>query len=624
MTFRRTHTRRVALTALVASSATLAAIGALTGLPASEAALGSTGAVQQAGDTVLKGVANKPRTTDTKDVQILSFNDYHGHLEANDTPQSPLPATTPPVGGVEYLATHIEQLRAKQPDSTLTVAAGDLIGGSTFLSGLFQDQPSVESLNELGLDVSSVGNHEFDEGLTELRRMIQGGCQPAPKGCFKDANGNDIPYGGTDFSYLGANVVQKSNGQNLPWLPGTTIKKVQGAPIGFIGMTLEATDSLVNPAGVSAVDFLDEVETANAQAAVLKSRGVESMVVLLHEGGYQSGTYNDCVGISDPIKTIAERLDPEIDLVVTGHTHQPYVCSINDPAGNPRLVTSAASYGQVLTETHLKINVATKEVVRGLSTAKNLLVTRDVAKDAGETAIINFWKPLAAALGAQVVGRNNEDILGDSGTCRCEETPMADLVADAILFGTKDAEDGGAQLALMNTGGVRASFRVVPKYAEQPNEITYAEAYDVAPFNNILVTFDMTTEQIEATLNQQYQRISARGSRPMLSLGVSNGFTYNWVWEGATPAPNTQPTTATTGGHVEPGSMALNGVALVPGQTYRVGTLNFLADGGDSFTAFKAGTNRLGGPEDLANLVAYLEANKESGLNAPASRINGL
>lgn len=615
----RGGSRRVALTAFIASSATVAALGAVTGLPTSNATVNPTGAAadRQDAQAAAKKDPNKPRTTDTKDVQILSFNDYHGHLEANDSPQRPLPPT-PPVGGVEYLATHIEQLRAKQPDSTLTVAAGDLIGGSTFLSGLFQDQPSVESLNELGLDVSSVGNHEFDEGLTELERMVQGGCQPAPKGCFKDANGNDIPYGGTDFAYLGANVVQKSNGQNLPWLPGTAVKKVQGARIGFIGMTLEATDTLVSPAGVSAVDFLDEVETANAQAAVLKAQGVESMVVLLHEGGTQSGSYSDCVGISDPIKTIADNLDPEIDLVVTGHTHQPYVCSIDDPAGNPRLVTSAASYGQVLTETHLKINVATKEVVRGLSTSKNLLVTRDVPKDAGETAIIEFWKPLSEALGAQVVGKNNEDILGDSSTCRCDETPMADLVADAILFGTEAPENGGAQLALMNTGGVRSVFRVAPKYSENANEITYAEAYDVAPFNNILVTVDLTGHQLVDVLNQQY--IPTRGNQT-LSLGVSEGFSYTWVKD-VSPVP--PPNTRNVPGHADPSSLTLNGQPMDLDATYRVATLNFLADGGDSFTAFTAGTNRLGGPEDLANLVSYLEANKATGLNAPASRITGL
>ncbi len=562
-----------------------------------------------------------------RDIQILSFNDYHGHLEANDPPQSPLPSTTPPVGGVEYLASHVKALRAEQPRSTLTVAAGDLIGGSTFLSGLFQDQPSVESMNALGLDVSSVGNHEFDEGLKELKRMVQGGCQPAPKGCFTDANGDDIPYAGTDFPYLGANVVKKSTGANLPWLPGTTVRTIRGIKIGFIGMTLEATDTLVNPAGVSAVDFEDEVGTANAKVAGLKAQGVETIVVLLHEGGYQVSpqTINTCNGISDPIKTIAQNLDPEIDDVITGHTHQPYVCTIDDPDGNPRLVTSAASYGQVLTETHLKVDPATGEVIRNLSTATNNLVTRDVVKDAGETSIVDFWKPLSDALGNTVVGEVTEDITGDSGTCRCEETPMVDLVADAILFGTEAPEDGGAQLALMNTGGVRASLLVAPAAGapEGPGEVTYREAYNVAPFNNILVTLDMTGQQIQDVLNQQYQPITARGSRPMLSLGVSDGFSYEWTWDGPAPPPNTQPGPGANG-HVVPGSMTLNGVAIDVSQTYRVATLNFLADGGDSFTAFTAGTNRLGGPEDLANLVAYLDANTPPGLTAPPSRIIGL
>ena len=258
-------------------------------------------------------------------------------------------------------------------------------------------------------------------------------------------------------------------------------------------------------------------------------------------------------------------------------------------------------------------------------TSTNHLVTRNVAKDPQQSEIINFWKPLSDSIGNTVVGKVNEDITGDSNSCRCEETPMVDLVADAILFGTRDPEHGGAQLALMNTGGVRASLLVAPTGTEtEPGQVRYREAYDVAPFNNILVTVDLTTEQLEAVLNQQYQRIPARGSRPMLSLGVSQGFTYTWAWEGAAPAPNTQPSTATTGGHVVPGSMALNGQPLQPGQVVRVGTLSFLADGGDSFTAFTAGSNRVGGPEDLANLVAFLEAHREAGLNRPGDRILGL
>lgn len=564
-------------------------------------------------------------------MQILSFNDFHGHLEANDPPQPPLPGSceatpkptpcTPAVGSVEFLASRVGALRAEQPRSTLTVAAGDLIGGSTFLSGLFQDQPSVEAMNELGLDVSSVGNHEFDEGTDELLRMVRGGCQPS--GCFEDSSGRDIPYDGADFDYLAANVVKKSNGR--PLLPATTVKKVRGVKVGFIGMTLEATPSLVSPGGVSSVRFLDEIETANRQTRALKKQGVKSIVVLLHEGGYQSGTFNECTGISGPVVDIASGLHPEIDLVVTGHTHQPYVCNVPDPKGRPRLVTSAASYGQVLTETRLVINKRTGQVVRDQVIAQNRLMTRDVPKDAGETRIIDFWSALAAPLAGREVGTlaANTDITGDSSTCRCEETQMVDLVADAILWGTTAPADGAAQIALMNTGGVRASLRygAVPN-GESPGEITYAEAYAVAPFNNILVTVDMTGAQIQAVLNQQFQRIAARGSRPMLSLGVSAGFTYGWAWDGPAPAPNTQPTSATTGGHVVPGSMELQGVPLVADHTYRVATLNFLTEGGDSFTGFSAATNKVGGNEDLANLADYLTAHP--GITPPADRVNGL
>ena len=341
---RITPARRAAL-AVVAAAGTLAALGVGPG-------------------TAAGASAAKPTKANQVDVQILSFNDFHGHLEATDRPQPPLPPSTPDVGGSEYLASHVKALRAKQPTSTLTVAAGDLIGGSTFLSGSFQDEPAVASMNKLGLDVSSVGNHEFDEGLTELQRMVEGGCRPAPKGCFKDAAGNDIPYAGTDFDYLGANVVDKTSGRTLPWLPGTSVRTVDGVKVGFIGMTLEATPTLVSPAGVSTVEFEDEVQTANGQAAALMAAGVKSIVVLLHEGGYQSGTYDGCVGISGPIVDIAHNLAPSIDLVVSGHTHAPYVCSLPDPAGNPRMVTSAASYGQVLTETHLKVNTRSGDVIR--------------------------------------------------------------------------------------------------------------------------------------------------------------------------------------------------------------------------------------------------------------------
>jgi 5'-nucleotidase len=612
----RGRLRRPVLAAVAAIATVLACAGTVPGSPASGAPA-NAGSKTSAAKVAAPGKAKKAAKTkkpNKVDVQILSFNDFHGHLEANDPNFAGVAA-----GGVEYLASHVAARRAKQPDTTLTVAAGDLIGGSTFLSGLFQDQPSVEAMNELGLDVSSVGNHEFDEGTDELRRMVDGGCHPTI-GCFQDTEGNDIPYGGTDFDYLAANVVDRDSGE--PFLPPYEIKTVDGVKVGFIGMTLEATDSLVSPGGVASVDFLDEVETANSYVPELRKQGVKSIVVLIHEGGYQTGTYNGCVGISDPINTIASDLDPEIDLVVSGHTHQAYVCKIPDPNGVPRLVTSAASFGQVLTETHLVINRNSGQVMRDLSTSANSIVTRDVPKDAGESALISFWKELSEPLAAEVVGTlaPNTDITGDSNTCRCEETPMADLVADAILWGTDGPDEGAAELALMNTGGVRASLRYNQiNNGEDPGEITYAETYNVAPFNNILVTVSMTGAQIEQVLNQQYQPIAARGARPMLSLGVSEGFTYDWQWDGPPPAPNTQPTVA---GHVVPGSMALNGVPIAAGETYRVATINFLTEGGDSFSAFTAGTDKVGGPEDLQNLADYFTAHP--GLTPPPSRVGGL
>lgn len=536
------------------------------------------------------------------DLQLLSFNDYHGHLEATD---QPLPAaqdpSQTPVGGAEHLAAKLTELR-KNSKNSLTVAAGDLIGGSTFLSGMFHDEPAVETLNAMGLDVSSVGNHEFDEGTAELQRIVGGGCHPTD-GCYFP----DKPYAGTDYDYLAANVVRKGSSRTL--LPATSIKKVQGVKVGFIGMTLEATDTLVSPAGVATVDFTDEVETANAQAKALRKKGVNAIVVLIHEGGEQTGTYDGCTGISGPIADMATKMDPAIDAIVSGHTHQPYVCSIKDPAGNPRMVTSAASYGRVVTETRLVLDRRTRDVVRSGVRSTNHLVTR-AAKDATQTAIIERWNTLAKPKAARVVGTIAEDISGDASGPRGGETPMADVVADAILFGTGPGK-GGAQIAFMNVGGVRASLQYNQiTNGEKPGEVTYAEAYAVNPFGNLLVSMDLTGAQIKTILEEQYQPVAERGSRATLALGVSKGFTYTWD------------ATKPQGSRVVAGSMKLNGTPLSLTQTYRVGTLNFLAEGGDLFNGFKAGTNVLGGPEDLANFTAYLAANP--GLKAPADRIAGL
>jgi 5'-nucleotidase len=265
-------------------------------------------------------------------LQLLAFNDYHGHVEPSQA--GTVDGVT--AGGGEYLSTKLAELRAGNKYS-LTVAAGDLIGGSPAFSGLFHDEPSVESLNAMGLDVSSVGNHEFDEGVTELLRMQDGGCHPVD-GCYFP----EAPYAGADFQWLAANVVNETTGETP--LPPYWIQRFESINVGFIGMTLEATDTLVAAVGIQGWDFLDEAETANALVPVLKAQGVDAIVVLLHEGGSQTpppGAIDACVGISGPVVAINDALDPAIDVLVTGHTHLPYNCVLPDSAGNPRIVTSA-------------------------------------------------------------------------------------------------------------------------------------------------------------------------------------------------------------------------------------------------------------------------------------------
>jgi 2',3'-cyclic-nucleotide 2'-phosphodiesterase (5'-nucleotidase family) len=531
-------------------------------------------------------------------VQVLSFNDYHGHLDppagTDATLGAVLDPSGTPVGGSEYLSTKLTQLRAGVEHS-VTATAGDLIGGSPFLSGLFHDEPSVETLEAMKLDVSSVGNHEFDEGLTELYRMQRGGCHPED-GCYFP----DAPYDGAAFPWLAANVTFEETGRTV--LPPTWTKVVDGVKVGFIGMTLEGTPELVAARGIVGLSFNDEVESANAAAARLQQNNVDAIVVLLHEGGAQAGTFQQCVGISGPIVQIAQNLSPAIDLVVTGHTHQPYVCSIADPDGNPRPVTSASSFGRVVTETWLTIDKKTRDVVRSLTTSTNHLVSRTTA-DPALTAIVNKWKAVAAPIANQVVGTITETITNPGN--RQIETAMQNLVADGILAATQAPEDGGAQIGLVNPGGVRAElvFNQISG-GEQPGEVTYGEAFAVQPFGNFLVSMDLTGAQVIAVLEQQF---FPRPPRAQLVLGVSNGLTFDWNQS------------APQGSRVS--NVALNGVPIDPAATYRVATNNFLADGGDGFTVFREGTRRIGGVDDLTAFISYLEAN--SPVSPPSiNRIN--
>lgn len=562
------------------------------------------------------GTSGTAATFKPVDLQLLSFNDYHGHLApptGSDGRLTTSAGTTVDAGGVEYLTSHLRTLRTGHANS-LTVAAGDLIGASPYVSGLFKDEPSIESLNALKLDVSSVGNHEFDEGVPELLRMQYGGCHPT-EGCF-DSDG----YSGAKFPYLAANATYKKGVAVKPpahsrgygsWfrertgrtvLPPTWVKNVGGIKVGFIGMTLEGTSELVAQAGIKDITFSDEVVTANLAAKDLRQQGVKAIVVLLHEGGLPpSGSPFDfacnpgggAATISGPVVTIAQKLDPSIDLVVTGHTHQAYICNIPDPAGKARYVTSAASFGRVITETDLKLDRRTQDVDRSSVTSVNHAVTRTVTPAADQTAIVAKWSALAAPVAGKVVGTITTSIT--RSVSRDTESSLGDLIADAQLEATAPAGNGAAVIALMNPGGVRADLTYAASGTEGDGNVTFGEAFTVQPFGNVLTSMTLTGAQLEKVLEQQWTT-QTDGSVRFLHLGVSAGLTYSWS------------ASAPVGNKIDPASIKLNGTVIDPAASYRVTVNSFLADGGDGFLELRNGTNRLGGGVDLDAFVAYLGA----------------
>jgi 5'-nucleotidase len=551
--------------------------------------------------TAAPGDKNTPNGPEIE-IQLLSFNDFHGNLEppAGSSGRLNLPGgvttdtlTPPGVGGVEYLATHLAQAREGHEKNSLTVAAGDLIGASPLLSGAFHDEPSIEALNALHLDVSAVGNHEFDEGYVELLRMANGGCLDDGDGANNQNSCPDGSFAGADFDFLAANVVYDGTSETI--LPAYSIENVRGAKIGFIGMTLEETPDIVTAAGVAGLDFKDEVETANALVPVLRAQGVNAIVVLIHQGGTppSSAAYNAACGngaeiaANSPIIPIAQNLDPAIDLIVSGHTHAPYVCNIPDPAGQSRMVTSASSFGRLYTETNLSYDRRTQDIVRTSVTSENMLVTRNVPRDAVETELIAKYKELVAPIASEVIGSIASDInrVPNAGG----ESALGDLIADAQLADPSVIGPYAApQIALMNPGGIRTDLTYsASAWGEDPGDVTYEEAFNVQPFNNYLVSLDLTGAQIKQLLVQQWS--GANAAQPKI-LQVSEGFSY--TYSGTTL-----------------GAVTLNGQPLVDTTVYRVVTNNFLAGGGDGFPTFLDAGNVYYGGLDIDAFAAYLSAN---------------
>lgn len=547
----------------------------------------------------------------TVDLQVLALNDFHGALEEPSGSSGRVTyehedGTTEQIdaGGVEYLASALREERRGEQRS-LTVAAGDTVGGTPLLSGLFHDEPTIEAFNQLGVDVAGVGNHEFDEGWEELIRLQEGGCHPED-GCYAE----DREFEGADYPILAANVVQEDTGE--PITKPYTIQKVKGVKVGFIGVTLEGTAGIVTQEGIEGLEFLDEVETVNRYTAELKAKGVDAVIALVHEGGYASSdSYNyDCdaggdgSGISGPIVDIAENIDAGVDAIITGHTHEAYVCTIDDPEGNDRLVTSAASNGRLYTELNMEYDLRTGDIVRTSVTGSNQVVDREGEKASDMTDLIDYWSELAGPVANEAIGYVAEDI-SRSGSNGSPESPLGDLIADAQLSHARTL-DPDTDIALMNPGGIRTDLTYAASGEEGDGVVTYAEGYAVQPFSNTVNVLDLTGEQLLQVLEEQVTGSNASSNK---ILQPSEGLTY------------TLDLTASGAERIVADSVRINGEALDPDATYRVAVNSFLAGGGDGFSTLAEGTNEVVGGDDLAALASYLGDNSsaEDPIEAPAA-----
>jgi 5'-nucleotidase len=543
-------------------------------------------------------------TTSTSTVDLLAFNDFHGNIDP-PTGSGGLVAGNP-AGGVEYLATTVKNLRQQSVAAhhdVLTVAAGDLIGASPLVSAAFHDEPAIEEMNALGLQISSVGNHEFDEGVTELKRIQNGGCHPTD-GC-QDGD----PYDGADFPYLAANVVDK--GTRQPILPPYVIKNVGGVRVGFVGMTLKGTAGIVNPAGIQNVDFLDEVQTANFYGDLLVRKfHVKSLVLLIHQGGLQGTTppptVDSCNAFAGDITPIVAGLRPEYGVVVSGHTHRFYTCALPNAAGQNVVVTSAGAFGVLVTDISMTLDKQTGTFAS--VSAHNVIVENGIRNpdgswqrdangnfvrnpdtvDATAKAIADKYRVKVAPIANRVVGSITADILSTNNAAG--ESAMGDVIADAQLAYTRTS--AGAQIAFMNPGGIRASLLYANSPGgEAPGEVTYGECFTVQPFNNLVVTQTFTGAQIKDVLEQQFTGFAGQTTDKILQ--VSAGFSYSYN------------STLPLGSRIS--GITLNGVALDPTANYQLTTNDFLANGGDGFSNLTHGTGRTTAPGfDVDALTTYL------------------
>lgn len=555
----------------------------------------------------------------TIQAHVLAYNDFHGNLE----PAS-LNIYGQFAGGAAYLAKLIEDRQALYGrNKEATVFAGDNIGASPLANALFHEEPATIVANLMHVDFASVGNHEFDKGYVELKRIQSGGC-PAG-GCngapYLNPNGKQVNrYPGANFQYLSANVTKDDTGATL--FPAYGIKTFSGGgrnvKVGFIGEVLKDTPTIVTPSGVAGLTFGDEATAANKAVADLKAKGVNVPILVVHQGGFQTGTaaLNGCAGnlAGSPIEAIAQQLDPSVKIIISAHTHAEYRCTITTPDGTTRLVTSASSFGRILSDLTLTLDAKTKTLVS--VSAENLIVKNalnasgpgvvrqpdDSLADPTVAGVVQQYVTASAPLANRVIGKIQGD-LTRTGSAQGEST-LGDVIADSQLAATVGPTVGAAQVAFMNPGGIRADLLVnaISSGGEAPGEVTYGEAFTVQPFGNSLVTKTMTGDMIRRLLQQQFAGCGGQTVSKTIQISSTLKFEQN---------------AAAADCASKIGQIWVNGTLVGPTDTFRVTMNNFLATGGDGFTVFNEGTSSLGGAQDIDALTAYFAAAGATGIAVP-------
>lgn len=533
-------------------------------------------------------------------LRLIAFNDFHGHLEpgsktlALPDPSDPAKTVRVPTGGAAWMAGLIRQLRGETANSVV-FSSGDMISASPLVSTLFRHESTIATMNSIGLDFADVGNHEFDGGLAELRRVAGGGCAANSAASPFVSCALDGGYPGAKFPFLAANV-EGPDGQ--PVFTPTLVKEFGGVKVGFIGVVTRTLSAMVSPTGIRGLNVRDEAETLNRYASDLNRQGVEAVVAVVHEGGEGVANWNDttCAGKSGEIFTIADKLSPQIDLVFSAHTHQGYNCVIDTPSQRGLRVIQATSFGRGLAVIDLELNTATRRIERDRTRSRNIPVVNqttgaytEVPSDPAVAKIVSDYTTKSAETADRPVGRiaGAIDVTPAAGSPVTIDSPAGRMVADAQLAATQAPGSGGAQIAFINAGGVRAPL---PCQSTPPCAATYGQAFTMQPFGNALVTMTFTGKQLKALLEEQFP---ADARQPHF-LEPSHGLTYTWKRG------------APFGERVS--GLTLNGEPVRPEARYRVTVNSFLFEGGDGHKLLSQGADRMGGPLDVDALVNFLKA----------------